>query len=136
MDVDALIRKHGLRLTAQRRAILEYLQASHEHPTADQVLAEVNRRFPMTSRATVYNTLAWLKESGLVREVFEGGVSRFDPNLDRHHHFVCRGCGRLEDVAWSELPQLPPVRLAGRRKVESYAITLRGLCDRCRRKES
>lgn len=130
--VDNLVRGQGLRMTAQRRAILEYLQAAQNHPTADQVLAEVNRRFPMTSRATVYNTLHWLKEAGLVREVHEGGVSRFDPNLERHHHFICRECGKLEDVDWEQLPALPPVRLPGRRKIESYAVTLRGLCDQCR----
>jgi catalase len=66
-------------LTPQRRAIVDYPQAAKHHPTPEEVLQAINRRFPMTSRATVYNTLNMLKDEGPVREVFEDGVIRFDP---------------------------------------------------------
>lgn len=96
------------------------------------MFAEVNRRFPMTSRATVYNTLNLLKEAGLLHEVFEDGVSRFDPVLDPHHHFVCRACGSVEDVDWEVLPALPGRKLlSGKQRVETYEVTLRGLCAAC-----
>ena len=52
----------------------------------------------MTSRATVYNTLNWLKQEGMIKEVFEAGCVRFDPNTEHHHYFVCRKCGKVEDV--------------------------------------
>jgi Fe2+ or Zn2+ uptake regulation protein len=66
---------YGLKMTPQRRAIVEYLQTCTDHPTADEVLTAVNDKFPMTSRPTVYNTLNWLKGSGLVNEVYEEAPS-------------------------------------------------------------
>src|SRR5438309_1744020 len=96
--VEEMARERGLKMTPQRRMIVDVLQSATHHPTAEEVLNAVNRKFPMTSRATVYNTLNWLKEAGMVREVFEGGDLRFDPNTSEHHHFVCRRCGKIEDV--------------------------------------
>jgi Fur family peroxide stress response transcriptional regulator len=125
-----------LRLTPQRRAIVDYLQTADHHPTPEEVFHAINRRFPMTSRATVYNTLNMLKEEGLVREVFEGGVSRFDPNLAPHHHFVCERCGVVEDVEWDAIPRVGVISLPGGQKVETFDMTLRGLCVRCQRKDN
>lgn len=88
--VEEMAQNRGLKMTPQRRAIIDYLQAAENHPTTDEVLKAVNERFPMTSRATVYNTINWLKEAGMLQEVFEGGCVRLDPNFDQYHHFVCR----------------------------------------------
>lgn len=128
-----MARSRGLKMTPQRRMIVEYLQTATHHPTAEEILTAVNRKFPMASRATVYNTLNWLKEAGMVREVYEGGSIRFDPNAGHHHHFVCRGCGRVEDVE-CELIGTPQVSaLPGRQKVEQVEVTLRGLCAACQK---
>jgi Fe2+ or Zn2+ uptake regulation protein len=124
----------GLKMTPQRRAIVDYLQAATHHPTADEILSAVNRCFPMTSRATVYNTLNWLKASGMVREVFEGGSVRFDPNTSRHHHFVCRKCGKVEDIDYDLVSGLKFSTLPGKLKVENLEVTLRGLCAACQKK--
>jgi Fur family transcriptional regulator, peroxide stress response regulator len=131
--VEAMARSRGLKMTPQRRMIVEYLQAATHHPTADEVLSAVNRKFPMASRATVYNTLNWLKEAGMVREVYEGGSVRFDPNAGHHHHFVCRACGRVEDVECDLIGAPKVCPLPGRQKVEQVEVTLRGLCAACQR---
>lgn len=133
-SVETMVGANGLKMTPQRRAIVEFLQSATTHPTADEVLRAVNDKFPMTSRATVYNTLNWLKESGMVCEVFEGGMVRYDPNTSNHHHFVCRSCGKVEDVGVEmigaiELDQV--AALLGNQKVENYEVTLRGLCADC-----
>jgi|AFSR01.1.fsa_nt_gi Fur family ferric uptake transcriptional regulator/Fur family peroxide stress response transcriptional regulator len=129
--VTELIRLRGLKLTPQRLAIVEYLQQCSHHPTAEEVLAAVNAKFPLASRATVYNTLNWLKENGYLAEIHEGGVMRFDPNLEPHHHFVCRQCGRVEDVAWEMVGPWPHCTLPERYLVEGFDLTLRGLCAAC-----
>lgn len=129
-DLAALARERGLNLTPQRRAIVEYLHMAANHPTADDVFEAVNGRFPMTSRATVYNTLRLLSDAGLLQEMSEDGVSRFDPVLEPHHHFVCRVCGKMEDVSARTFDALSGVKLAGRR-VESYEVTARGVCGAC-----
>src|SRR6185295_12102394 len=93
------LRAAGLRVTAQRLAVLDYLMSTPTHPTAEQVGQAVNERHPAVSRASVYNVLHSLYEKGLVREVVAGGaITRYDANVDHHHHFLCRRCGRLEDV--------------------------------------
>src|SRR5216117_2365197 len=76
------LRLAELRLTPQRYAVLDFLVRSESHPTAEQVGAGVNRRFPRASRATVYNALHTLCEAGLVQELyFEDGVARYDANV-------------------------------------------------------
>jgi Fe2+ or Zn2+ uptake regulation protein len=129
--VEEMARSRGLKMTPQRRLIVDYLQSVTHHPTADEVYAAVNAKYPMTSRATVYNTLHWLKEAGMVRDVFESGETRFDPNTSDHYHFVCRACGRIEDVDCDLLGQIELCALPGRQRVEGYDVTLRGLCAAC-----
>jgi len=130
--VEAMVESSGLKMTPQRRAIVEFLQASVAHPTPDEVLSAVNEKFPMTSRATVYNTLNWLKGAGLVREVFEAGTVRYDPNTSDHHHFVCRACGKVEDIECDLIGKLQICTLPGNPIVENYEVTVRGVCSDCR----
>ncbi len=133
--VETWLREAELRLTPQRFAVLEYLARAEGHPTADQIAAEINRRFPRASRATVYNTLAALREAGLVREVvLDDGVARYESNTEAHHHFVCRACGRLEDVPPEAFKAPSRVELEGGHEVEAVEIVLRGLCAACKRK--
>lgn len=126
-----MARTRGLKMTPQRRMIVDYLQSATNHPTADEVFKAVNDRYPLTSRATVYNTLNWLKQAGMVREVFDGGDTRFDPNMGGHHHFVCRGCGRIEDVDCDLVGEVRVCPLPGKQEVEVYQVTLKGLCSDC-----
>jgi Fur family transcriptional regulator, peroxide stress response regulator len=127
-----VFRRSALRATPQRFAVLDYLMHSPEHATADQIFQAVNASDPRVSRATVYNNLHTLIRAGLVREVLlEGKAARFDANLERHHHFVCEDCGRLEDVAWFDLPALTRRSPSGGRVITSYQILFRGLCAGC-----
>ena len=131
-QVESLAVERGLKMTPQRRAIVEYLEHAFHHPTADEVFVAVNAQFPLTSRATVYNTLNLLKEAALVREITRDGVVRFDPNLSEHHHFICRVCGRVEDLAWDVIPALDTSALDDERSVESFDLTVHGVCAACK----
>jgi Fur family peroxide stress response transcriptional regulator len=128
----ARLRDKGLRVTQQRVAVLEFLLETPKHPTAEEVGAAVNRLVPTASRASVYNVLHSLRESGLIDELVVGNaVARYDANLDRHHHFICRGCGAVEDVPFETFREAPRPRLADGHTVEDYTVTLRGVCPRC-----
>jgi Fur family peroxide stress response transcriptional regulator len=130
-SVERMVLAQGLKMTPQRRAIIEYLQKCDTHPTADEILQAVNLQFPMTSRPTVYNTLNWLKGEGLIREVFESSPVRFDPNTSSHHHFVCQRCERVSDVSPHDIDPPSFASLPGQLRVDSYQITIRGLCAAC-----
>ncbi len=128
--LSALVEERGLKMTPQRRAIVDCLAATRVHPTADEVFADVNSRFPMTSRATVYNTLNLLLDAHLVNIVEEAGLKRFDPNIEPHHHFICSICGMVEDIESPEKDQLTLLNV-GNHVVESMQITVRGKCAAC-----
>jgi Fe2+ or Zn2+ uptake regulation protein len=124
--MEELLRAHGCTLTAQRRALLRHLHGNVDHPSAGEIFDAVTRDFPITSRATVYNTLALLEEVGAVRTVCgHAGETRYDPNLAPHHHLICTVCGRLEDV-----PAESVVLLRDGRPAEGE-VRFSGRCTRC-----
>lgn len=132
---DERIRGAGLKLTPQRLAVLDYLERAAGHPTAEQIGAEVNRRLPRAARATVYNALRALRDAGLVSEVrLDGATARYDTNLAPHHHFICRSCGRIEDVSAESVSPAPACGVGEGYAVEGYEIVLRGLCPACARR--
>ncbi len=136
--IEERLREADLKLTPQRFAVLDYLVHSDVHPTADQISADLNRRFPRASRATIYNTLNALRDAGLVHEIYmDHAVARYDANLDDHHHFVCRVCHKLEDVAAATLrAPLSDVTPGRGYRVESYEVVMRGVCATCKRRKA
>jgi Fur family iron response transcriptional regulator len=118
--------EHGIQPSAQRVAVAEYVLFTTDHPSADQVWAEVKRSFPMLSRATVYNTLHLFTEKGLLRElVLAEGKVVFDPKLDPHHHFLDDETGEIVDVPWSALDVRRVHSLSGF-DVREYQVVMRG----------
>jgi Fur family transcriptional regulator, peroxide stress response regulator len=124
----------GRALTRQRRAVLEVVQGSDGHLTAAEIFTAARARMPSISFATVYNSLRYLKDAGLIREItFGNGASRYDRETARHDHAVCTSCGRLLDFDLAETVAL--MRLAARRsrfKPQSVHLTLYGLCPDCK----
>jgi Fur family transcriptional regulator, peroxide stress response regulator len=133
-DPSMLLERKGLKITPQRYAILKFLQQTTIHPTADEVIEQLNRDLPMTSRATVYNTLNTLRDVGLVHEVtHEAGVLRYDANITPHHHFICNQCGKLEDLDWQLFGNLNHEALSAQCPVvENIEVIVRGVCCTCR----
>lgn len=110
---------------------MAFLVRHHGHPTAAEIYEAVNRADPRSSRATTYNNLRDLVKAGLVREVAaEGRAARFDAKDSRHHHFICDRCGRVEDLAWYDVPGPAPSTL-GKRTLRECEIIFRGLCAKC-----
>ena len=130
----ASFHRHGVRCTSQRYAILEYLLRNRTHPTAEEIHTAINRADPRASLATVYKALHAMANAGLIREMnLGGGAVRFESHIDRHHHFVCENCGDAEDIPWFDLPELIASARVGMRKVKTYELVLRGLCEACSR---
>ncbi|MGA1603464.1 MAG: Fur family transcriptional regulator, partial [Prochlorothrix sp.] len=104
----------------------------YDHPTADDILNDLNQDVPTSSQATVYSSLQALREVNLVREVLlEEGVRRYDANVDPHHHFRCKACGAIADIPWASLAHIDLSHLSSRWQVEGYEVTVHGVCDRC-----
>src|SRR2546422_9249624 len=121
-------------VTRQRKVVLEVVRSGDHHPTAAEVFQAARRKMPGISFATVYNSLRFLKEAGLVGEIaFGNGASRYDRETDRHDHAICSACGKLVDF---NLPGTVGLTRSAARvsrfKVKSVHLTLVGLCPKCR----
>ena len=121
-----------LRVTPQRFAVYANLLERTDHPTAEQILSDLNQNAPTSSQATVYSALQALRQVGLVREVLlEEGISRYDANVAPHHHFRCRCCGVIEDIPWETFKSVNLKGLRSGLKAERYEVIVEGICDRC-----
>ena len=133
-DHAAILRQHGLRLTAQRLAVLRAM-AAHPHGTADDVYAAVVADLGAISRQAVYDTLTTLTANGVLRRIEPAGSSaRYETRVgDNHHHLVCRACGRLVDVdcAVGDTPCLIPSDDGGY-EVDEAEVIYWGVCPACR----
>ncbi len=129
----ASIAQGGFRLTRQRREVYEALIETPDHPSAVQVFTRVQRKMPTISLATVYNCLETLTQCGLVQQVnLDRGPSRFCPNVQRHAHFLCTACDRVQDVDLPAAAELARVwSLPADYVVTQYEFSLRGLCREC-----
>ena len=128
------LREHGNRMTPQRMAVLAALLRSDSHPSVEQIYQEIQPAYPMMSLATVYKTVATLKELGEVLELeFSDGHNRYDAYVPQPHpHFVCRRCDRIEDYPVDELDQLM-TRAATRSgyRLVSMRLDFYGICSEC-----
>lgn len=121
------------RLTPQRKAVLEAIQDSGEHPTAAQIYARVKSEHPRVAFGTVYKALDLLSRTGQILQLeFGDGASRFDRRTDRHDHAICTSCGRLVDLD----VQLPDdldreaMRASGY-NISQHTTHFFGLCPEC-----
>ncbi|MDQ1073974.1 MULTISPECIES: Fur family transcriptional regulator [Microbacterium] len=131
---DALIRGAGLRVTATRVAVLEALRA-RPHATADAVYDGIRGTLPGTSKQSVYNALGDFADAGLARRIEPAGhAGTFELRVgDNHHHVVCTGCGRIDDVdcVVGEGPCLHVPEGSGF-TIQTAEVTFWGVCPDCR----
>lgn len=121
-----VLREHGIQPTPQRLAVLQFVQESHTHPSADEVYSNVRRTCPTVSRATVYNTLNLLAEKGVIKtQMLREGSLVFDAGVHRHHHFIDEDTGQIHDVPW-EAVRVSPGKDLARFEVREIQVVLRG----------
>ncbi|MBN1249628.1 MAG: transcriptional repressor [Anaerolineae bacterium] len=125
--------EHGLRITPQRRVILELLADDKSHPTAEQVYQRVLAVMPDVSRTTVYNTLRELSDLGEltpVQDLSEGG-QRYDTNHEAHHHLYCVACHKLIDIDDDFDGLNLSFEEASGYRILSRQVTFYGICPDC-----
>ncbi len=129
------LRERDFRLTPQRVELARLIAASEGHPSAAQLYAKIVIQFPTMSQATVYKTLALLKEINQVLEIDLRDDSHYDGNRPHPHpHLICMQCNKIVD---GDLE----LDLASIRKLEENSgyqivrpqIVFYGLCPDCRK---
>jgi Fur family transcriptional regulator, ferric uptake regulator len=105
------LRQRGVRLTRQRRLLLDLIDRSGLHLDAESLFRMAKERAPKLNRVTVYRTLRLLKEGGLVDELdlahFEGEKHYYETRMKQEHaHIICLRCGRVEEFFGEELQRM------------------------------
>jgi Fur family transcriptional regulator, stress-responsive regulator len=130
-ELTTAFRHQGLKVTPQRQLLFRLLHGNDRHPTAEGLFATASAQMPGISLRTVYQTLNDLVAMGELRALtFTGGGTRFDPNVDDHHHAQCVHCGDLRDVY---VEPLHPRQVQGLDGFEPHAtsIVFTGRCSSC-----
>ncbi|MBR2125949.1 MAG: transcriptional repressor [Akkermansia sp.] len=98
-----MVRKAGVRMTRQRRAVIEVLLQSYDHPTAAQIYERAKEKHPGISLATVYNCIESLAAERLINQLhFDNGPCRFCPNVEPHVHVLDDATHQVIDVHMKE----------------------------------
>ena len=133
-DPATVLREQGIYVTAQRLAVLRVVGAQ-PHATAEEVLQGVRDEIGSISRQSVYDTLNTLSDLGLLRRIQPAGSpARYETRAgDNHHHLICHGCGRVEDVdcAVGKRPCLTASEAHGF-DIDEAEVIYWGRCPDCR----
>jgi Fe2+ or Zn2+ uptake regulation protein len=131
------LKEKGHRLTPQRAMIVKILEESEGHVSAEEIYSRLHARYPYTNISTVYRTLDLLKDLGLVTQtdLGEGIVRYHELTKGHHHHLVCKGCGKVEDLPESALFLLRDKLWSDYHfKAELSHLAIFGYCQECERK--
>jgi Fe2+ or Zn2+ uptake regulation protein len=133
-DPAALLRQHGVQVTAQRLAVLRAV-SSRPHSTADDIEEVVRAEIGAISRQAVYDALGTLTDRNLIRRIQPArSPARYEDRVsDNHHHLVCRSCGRMVDVdcAVGTAPCLEAADDHGY-VIDEAEVVYWGYCPNCR----
>src|SRR6266705_2589672 len=133
VDNDALLRQHGMQVTAQRLAVLRAV-SDRSHSTADDIYTVVRAEIGAISRQAVYDALGTLTDKGLLRRIQPAGSpARYEDRVgDSHHHLICRTCSRMVDVdcAVADTPCLTAADESGY-EIDEAEVIYWGRCPAC-----
>ncbi|KKP69145.1 MAG: Transcriptional regulator, Fur family [Candidatus Moranbacteria bacterium GW2011_GWE1_35_17] len=121
------------RLTNQKQFILDYLQDTTTHPTAEEIYLNVKRYLPRISLGTIYRNLENFVATGKILEI-NGATKRFDGDISDHQHFICNSCGKVYDI-FCKMPKMKNFENHNHKKIgiiESYQISFYGKCNKCK----
>jgi len=126
----------GIKLTPQRIAILDYLEGNKDHPSADDIYKAVSKKYTTMSIATVYTTLAALREKGTIIELTsDPDKKRYDPTTENHNHLICISCKRIVDIPGDHQLDLPESAKQNFTVIKSH-VEVHGFCPECKNKNS
>ena len=124
----------AMRMTKQKKVILDILRNTKSHPSADWVYEQARRLVSDISLGTVYRNLNVLRDMGEISELNYGSTySRYDGNAINHYHFFCEKCNNLFDVTIPVYEGLDKmVQETTGFEVKQHRMEFYGVCNECR----
>jgi len=138
MSCAITLKEKGLKLTPQRRVILDIIHDSEGHLSAEEIIEYVQTKVPGVNKSTIYRTLELLEGLGCVfKSESRGRFIYHHAEEGHHHHLVCRSCGKSIDC---DEDVLSPFRRELNEKygfqVDFKHMIFIGLCRDCRASNS
>ncbi|HTX92197.1 MAG TPA: Fur family transcriptional regulator [Anaerolineales bacterium] len=133
-ELIAALKERDFRLTPQRIGLIRLIAVSEGHPSAGQLYDRIKRQFPTMSHATVYKTLALLKDMGQVLEIDLRDDSHYDGNRPQPHpHLICIQCNKIIDGEADFDPSaIRKLEQASGYKILRSQVSFYGLCPDCK----
>ncbi|WP_028573839.1 Fur family transcriptional regulator [Desulfonatronovibrio hydrogenovorans] len=127
-----------MRLTKQRKIILEKLKQTKSHPTAIEIYDRVRMDMPAISLGTVYRNLDILCRQGHIKKIDTcGDQKRFDGTPEDHLHVICSGCGRVRDIeAGLTIDPEQLTEIDSEFTITGIRLEILGLCPECQKLQS
>lgn len=127
------LRDADIKPTNQRVMILDYLLKNRNHPSSEQIYADLHKEVSVMSRATIYNTVNIFQEKGLLRVLETGDeYSLYDIEVDDHAHFQCKHCKKIWNIDLVENFH-DVIKLPEGFESEDQMIMLHGTCPDCKK---
>ncbi|MBW2148840.1 MAG: transcriptional repressor [Deltaproteobacteria bacterium] len=130
----SVCREHGLKITPQRVAIYKEFISSQKHPSAVMIHKKIRNYYPNVSLDTVNRTLLTFNKINLAKIIeYSGDPKRFDPILEKHHHFRCISCGTIIDFYHDDYNAIGiPAEFKEKFFVLDKRVHLEGICEKCK----
>lgn len=120
-----------MRYSKQRQEILDIVQHTDMHPTADQIYEDARKQIPNISLGTVYRNLGQLVDKHLIRAYQFDGVVHYDGKMDDHQHFYCTNCHAIYDIDIATFELNTIMDGHGGHQVRDYHLYMTGICEKC-----
>ena len=123
------------RWTPQRALLWSFMRENYTHPTVEEAFQYARQHLPHLSKKTVYEALRALTKEGYIRELDLQGILHYEPaHTKLHAHFICRQCGKVEDLPNQSIP-ITTIAKEGRthlpHHIDTCQVTFSGLCEQC-----
>jgi Fur family ferric uptake transcriptional regulator len=136
-EVVTALRRHGYKLTPQRRLVIQTVVSTQNHLTPIALYERVHQVYPNIGLVTIYRTLEILAKLKLICEVHSGGSCGsylLKRPLEHHHHLICSECGAVVDFTGCDLSQLEQrLSLETGFEINDHLLEFIGLCQACQK---
>ncbi len=135
-DYIAMLKNAGYKITPQRLAVIEYLNRSPGHFTANDVYKEIRRSIPTITLATVYNILKAFTDVKCINSFDIDGTTWFESEVELHANLLCKECGSIMDIKVDKSRLIDLLSENTNADIENVTIFIRGLCPSCKAKKT
>ena len=131
-EFEQLLRENHIKVTPQRLSIVEELYG-HIHMSVEELFAEIKKKFPAVSLATIYKNINAMMDKGFISEVqIPNQKSKYELVKSSHSHVVCQKCGKVEDITLDLDHIAHKAANLTHYQIKEEALVLSGICPACK----